>query len=45
MEEKYKLALEQLALYFTSGNKIPVSQATISAEDFWKILEPTGIKV
>lgn len=35
-------ALATLAKYFTSGNHIPVDQATIKAADFWSI---TGMKV
>jgi hypothetical protein len=29
--------LDMLAKYFTSGNDVPVKQATIKASDFWKI--------
>ena len=34
-------ALEELALYFTSENGVPVERATILAKDFWRI---TGMK-
>jgi hypothetical protein len=30
-------ALNELARYFTSGNSVPVEQATILANDFWRI--------
>lgn len=41
LERKDK-ALLTLAKYFTSGNHIPVDQATIKAADFWNI---TGLTV
>ena len=34
---KKQKALATLAKYFTSGNCIPVDQATIKAADFWQI--------
>lgn len=40
--KRQQKALATLAKYFTSGNKIPVDQATIKAADFWSI---TGMKV
>lgn len=30
-------ALDEFALYFTSGNSVPVERATIRAKDFWRI--------
>lgn len=33
----HEKALATLARYFTSGNHIPVDQATIKAADFWSI--------
>ena len=38
----HEKALATLAKYFTSGNNIPVDQATIKATDFWRI---TGLTV
>ena len=35
--DRLKKALKTLAKYFTSGNSIPVDQATIKASDFWRI--------
>lgn len=31
--------INDLSLYFTSGNSIPVERATILAKDFWRIVE------
>lgn len=35
--ERQRDALNELARYFTSGNRIPVERAVICAEDFWRI--------
>lgn len=35
--DKLRNALAELALYFTSGNEVPVERATIRAADFWRI--------
>lgn len=35
--ERNRAAIAELAKYFTSGNSIPVDQATIKATDFWRI--------
>ena len=42
---KEKVLLE-LSQYFISRNDVPVSQATIKAEDFWRItgLDPEKVK-
>lgn len=40
MPAKAKKALEELALYFTSGNSVPVDRAVIKGTDFWKIATP-----
>ncbi len=37
LHAKWRDALNELALYFTSGNSVPVERATIRAEDFWRI--------
>jgi hypothetical protein len=29
---------DELKLYFTSGNNVPVTRATILAKDFWRII-------
>lgn len=31
-------AIHELALYFKSGNKVPVERATIRADDFWRVV-------
>jgi hypothetical protein len=40
--DRQRDAIATLAKYFTSGNHIPVDQATIKATDFWSI---TGLTV
>lgn len=35
--DELQAKLDRLALYFTSGNCVPVKRATIRADDFWRI--------
>ncbi len=37
MMQELQRALDELALYFTSGNGTPSERATILANDFWRI--------
>lgn len=35
---RHEKVIQELKLYFTSGNSVPVERATIMAVDFWKIV-------